>query len=74
MAETRIEVRTIRVDYLCPNCGLDYLRPTGEFFTSLPPQYTHRCNQCQYVEAIRGKTYPYIDYEEVIKPEIFTTS
>jgi hypothetical protein len=67
--EERKEVKTIKVDYLCPKCGKGYLRPTGQVFTTNPPQYPHRCNnpECDYGETFMGIAYPYFDYEPVLK-------
>jgi len=41
--ETRRKVKTIEVDYKCPNCDTGFLRPTGQVLTSFPAQYRHCC-------------------------------
>ena len=61
--ETKKDLRTIEVDYECPNCEVGKLRPTGKKLLSNPPQYPHKCTECEYKETFRGKTYPYIVYE-----------
>ncbi len=56
------EVKTVKVDYKCPKCEQGYLRPTGQCYTTNPPQYPHICIHCAYGETFMGKTYPYVDY------------
>ena len=63
--ETRKEVKQVQVDYQCPKCKKGYLRPTGMALTTYPPQFPHKCNNCDYMETFRDKQYPYIDYEEI---------
>lgn len=65
MSETRKEVKQVQVDYLCPKCNIGHLRSTGTVLTSNPPQFPHKCNNCDYMETFRDKQYPYIDYEEI---------
>lgn len=62
--EERIEVRTVKVRLYCTKCGCEML-PTGECLTSYPAQYPHKCTACDSVVSIFGKTYPFIDFEEV---------
>ena len=65
--EERKEVKPVTVDYKCPNCETGYLRHSGMVLTSNPPQYPHHCNndECDYAQTFTGKSYPYLDYEEV---------
>jgi hypothetical protein len=65
--EVKNEVKTVRVDYLCPKCEKGFLRPTGQVLSSNPPQYPHKCNNpdCDYYETFMGKTYPYIIHENI---------
>jgi len=60
--EEREKVKTIKVDYKCPKCDVGYLRPSGTVLTSYPPQYPHKCTECDYTENF-NRTYPYIEYE-----------
>lgn len=64
MPEEKKEVKTVQVDYKCPQCETGYLRPTGQVLLCNPPKYPHRCNneRCEYKEVFR-KTYPQIVYE-----------
>lgn len=58
--ETRKAVRPIQVNYEC-ECGGKFL-PTGICFTVNPPLYQHKCTDCDRMENISNKTYPYIEY------------
>jgi len=64
MSETRKEVKQVQVDYRCPKCNKGYLRPTETVFSTYPPQFPHKCNNCDYMETF-SKQYPHIDYEEI---------
>ncbi len=68
--ETRKEVKQVQVDYRCPKCKNGYLRPTGTVLNSNPPQFPHKCNNCDYMETFRDKQYPYIDYEEITNQKL----
>jgi uncharacterized protein (DUF983 family) len=54
--ETIKKVKTIQVDYECPKCQVGKL-------LSQPPQYPHKCTECDFTETFIDKTYPYITYE-----------
>jgi len=62
--ETKSEVKTIQIDYLCPKCEKGFLRPTGLVLNSYPPQYPHSCNNinCDYKETF-NVCYPYNEYQ-----------
>lgn len=64
--ETNVDVKSVRVDYRCPECKKGYLRPSGTIFTTEPPQYPHNCNNpnCKYGQTF-NKSYPYIDWVEI---------
>lgn len=63
MEEER-EVKTFRVDFRCPKCGIGYLRHNGAVLTSHPAQYPHSCQDqlCGYTQSF-PHTYPYIRHE-----------
>ena len=65
MAEKRPEVRIFTVRLMCDKCGEGEMKPTGICFTSSPPQYPHKCNNCGAEVTVRGNTYPRTEYEEV---------
>lgn len=46
MAETKLPVQTVQVDYTCDECGKGQMRFGGVTLTSYPPQYPHRCSEC----------------------------
>ena len=58
------QVKTVQIDFKCPECEDGYLRPNGQCLTTHPPQYPHICNSmmCSYSQTFRNKIYPYIDY------------
>lgn len=56
------EVKTIQVDYECPNCEVGRLRPNGNVLSTYPAQYPHSCNVCDYTKTF-NKTYPYLEYQ-----------
>ena len=64
--EVKAELKTISVDYECPECKKGCLRPTRKVLLSKPPKYPHVCDQegCDYKMTFKKK-YPYIYYEEV---------
>jgi len=39
------------------------MKPTGEVFTSYPPQYPHACINCNYW-AVKDQPYPFIEWKE----------
>lgn len=57
------ELRTVRVDYKCPNCGEGYLRPSNDGQTINPPMYPHKCTNCEYTETFNNIIYPYITHQ-----------
>jgi hypothetical protein len=64
MPQETKQIKTVQIDFKCPECEDGYLRPTGQCFTTHPPQYPHICNSmiCNYSETFINKTYPYVDY------------
>lgn len=61
MPEVR-EVKTSQVDERCPVCGQGWMRPTGIVLTSNPPQFPHKCTNCDYKQTYSVR-YPYIVHE-----------
>lgn len=57
--ETKIEVKSYKVDYNCPKCETGFLRSTGMALTTYPMQYPHKCSNCDYMETFKV-TYPHI--------------
>lgn len=43
------EVKTVLVDYSCPNCEIGFMRPGGICFPVNPPIYQHVCNNCGHM-------------------------
>lgn len=62
--ENRIEVKVIKVTLECEKCGGE-MKSTGQALMSNPPQYPHECKKCGNTRNIRGKQYPYIEYEAI---------
>lgn len=69
LKEIRTKLVPVRVSLACPNkdCVMGMLEATGEMNPTNPPLYFHICDVCGHFEKIRGKKYPYIDYEPVIE-------
>lgn len=63
--ETKKEVKVKQVDYICPECENGSMRPTGHVLSMDPPLYQHECTNCGNIIEIKGKTYPYVEYEEI---------
>ena len=60
--ERRQTVKPVKVSLYCDKCSGE-MAPDGRMLTSNPPQYPHVCCKCGHVANVRGKTYPYIEYE-----------
>jgi len=61
MREKKQEVKTFMVSLYC-ECGSE-MKSTGEAFMVNPPKYIHEYVNCDRIEKISGKTYPYIAYK-----------
>ena len=61
MPREQMPLRPVRVDYKCDKCGAGYMRPTGVLLTSNPPQFPHRCNNCDAHQNFTEK-YPTVRY------------
>ncbi len=62
--ETKREVKTIQVDYVCPECDYGKLRPIGTVLTTYPVQFPHKCTECDYTNTFSIE-YPYLEYETI---------
>lgn len=64
MSEVRTPVIPIRVTYKCPECKTGHLNQYGVVWDSLPPSYTHTCDnkECGFSTMLEKK-YPRIEYE-----------
>ena len=66
MSEKDFEVKTLKVHYICDECGKGELLPTGTCFPTNPPMYPHLCSN---TSCNSGRTfniqYPTIKYTEV---------
>ena len=70
--ETRTEVRTIKVQYKCPKCQLGYLEFVGKAWVF----YVHRCTnkECLHEEKLSNKEYPFLEYQELTKKQLLSSS
>lgn len=57
------ECVAVKVDQVCDRCGEGFMRPTGMSLMSNPPQYPHRCENCDAHQNFHA-TYPRIEYKE----------
>ena len=60
--EKRREMKVVQVALFCDECG-EEMRSTGVMLAGHPAQYPHECKNGHVVK--RGRTYPYIRYEEI---------
>lgn len=67
--EERQDVKLVRISFKCPKCKTGYLEPTGKVFTTYPPMFPHKCNNCEYQQTF-NETYPRIVHEPLDKPEV----
>lgn len=69
--EIKNEVKSVQVDYRCPECKIGFLRPTGIVYSTYPPKFPHKCNNinCNYMETFTDKKYPYVEYVNVSEQE-----
>ena len=61
MSERETDVKTVKVELVCDECGGEMVA-NGIGLMSSPPQYPHVCAACGYTLNVRGKTYPYIKH------------
>ena len=62
MKESFFEVKPIGVKYLC-DCGSEMF-PTGAMILCDPPQFTHKCSECEKTVKLLDK-YPTIRWQKV---------
>jgi len=61
MGEIRTTMTPVQVSFTCEECPEGYMVPTGRVLTSDPPQYPHKCTQCDNT-MVTFRRYPYIDF------------
>ena len=66
--EIKAEVKTYKVDYLCDECKVGYMRPTGRAFPTHPMKFQHKCTNCENTKTFL-EAYPVTRYENIITPE-----
>lgn len=59
--EVRKLINSKLVEYQCDECGDGKMLPTGNIFTSYPPLYEHKCNNCGFITNFRVQ-YPHVEY------------
>jgi len=57
--ETKKEVKTYSIDYVCEECGDGNMRPEGHVLTTYPARYPHKCTSCGHMETFKI-TYPHV--------------
>lgn len=62
MAEYKMPVRAVEVDYRCEKCSQGHMRPTGVKFLATSNRYEHRCSNCKETEVFEVN-YPFIRHE-----------
>jgi ribosomal protein L37AE/L43A len=62
--EVKTALRTIQVDYVCPNCEIGLLITVKEFQFRNPAVYIHKCDKCNRSYKL-NKSYPYYEYEVI---------
>lgn len=65
MSEQKTEVRLVRVSYVCDECKNGTMVPTGMCLSSCPPQYPHKCTNCDATINFVNKRYPMLVYEDI---------
>lgn len=65
--EVKMEVKTIKVYYMCPQCGIGDLRLNKVSPVGNPPQNEHKCSNkdCDYTQIFVRTIYPYLKQVEV---------
>jgi DNA-directed RNA polymerase subunit RPC12/RpoP len=54
-------LRPIQVDYICDACGQGHYRSTGVSLMSNPPQYPHKCTNCDSTQVFTER-FPVLRY------------
>lgn len=63
--EIKREVKTIQVDYMCPNCKTGELESiTRDVLSTTPPKYPHKCNVCKFTYTLDTE-YPHYEFEVI---------
>lgn len=66
MPKEQFPMKVFEEDYLCDECGIGYMRPTGFANLTSPVQYPHACNNdgCKARKTFNVQ-YPKIVHESV---------
>ncbi len=64
MPEQRFEVRNVGIDYICDTYGKGKMVSTGSILTSNPPQFPHKCDNCEATKNLHER-YPTFRVERV---------
>lgn len=56
--------RPLRVTWQCPLCSGE-MRYNGLIWPTGDPGYHHTCTVCGFSAVIKGKQYPYMEYESL---------
>jgi len=73
MPESKREVKTYNVDYICDECGKGKMKLEGSCLTSFPTQYPHICDNCGASMTFTKTYYPHVIYEKIDKPKMNQT-
>lgn len=69
MTETRVEVKSIKIDIHCDECSKKpnpecVLVNTGDFYITHPTRYIYKCPLCEKIFEFE-KHYPRVEYQEI---------
>lgn len=69
MSEIVQEVHVYRIQYICDKCQEGYMIPTNVALLSNPPQYSYKCNMCNWKKTFNTE-YPRIEYQDIYTSDI----
>lgn len=65
MPENSKKVETVEIHYICDECQLGEMLPTGKAYLTYPARFEHKCNNCGAITRFVGETYPRTEYHEI---------
>lgn len=67
LIEVAIPVRSIKIEMLCPSCKTGYLNSQGYLENPFTDDAIclHECSNCDHVEYLINKEYPYVKLEPI---------